>query len=67
MTEVVLGHLVVTVHESSGKNKDDADVWDPSFTEGFVKGVIMLYYSMCQSASVVCHLVEENVVVSALL
>lgn len=37
MTEVVLGHLVVTVHESSGKNKDDADVWDPSFTEGFVK------------------------------
>eukprot|EP00884_Botryococcus_braunii_P020982 jgi/Botrbrau1/7568/Bobra.0159s0018.1 len=37
MADVVRGQLLVTVHESSGKNKDDDDVWDPTFTEGFVK------------------------------
>jgi len=32
------GFLVVTVHEATGKNKDEVVVWDPSFVEGFVKG-----------------------------
>lgn len=41
MADVVRGQLIVTVHESSGKNKDDEDVWDPTFTEGFVKGEIL--------------------------
>lgn len=38
MSERVKGYLVVRVCEATGKNKDDAIVWDPSFVEGFVKG-----------------------------
>ena len=38
MTEKVRGYLVVTVAEASGRNKDEEEVWDPSFYEGFVKG-----------------------------
>ena len=34
----VKGHLIITVAEASGKNKDDQLVWDPNFVEGFVKG-----------------------------
>ena len=34
----VRGYLVVTVAEASGRNKDEDEVWDPSFYEGFVKG-----------------------------
>lgn len=34
----VRGYLVVTVAEASGRNKDEEEVWDPSFYEGFVKG-----------------------------
>jgi hypothetical protein len=33
----VRGYLVVTVAEASGRNKDEDEVWDPSFYEGFVK------------------------------
>ncbi|CAK0746273.1 hypothetical protein CVIRNUC_001679 [Coccomyxa viridis] len=33
----VKGHLIITVAEASGKNKDDQLVWDPNFVEGFVK------------------------------
>lgn len=42
MADVVRGQLLVTVYESSGKNKDDEDVWDPTFTEGFVKGMSLI-------------------------
>lgn len=34
----VKGHLIITVAETSGKNKDDQVVWEPNFVEGFVKG-----------------------------
>ena len=34
----VRGYLVITVIESSGKNKDENYVWDSSSFEGFVKG-----------------------------
>lgn len=33
----VRGYLVVTVAEASGRNKEEDDVWDPGFYEGFVK------------------------------
>ena len=36
----VKGHLIITVAEASGKNKDDQLVWDPNFVEGFVKGAL---------------------------
>lgn len=34
----VRGYLVVTVAEASGRNKEEDDVWDPGFYEGYVKG-----------------------------
>lgn len=33
----VRGYLVVTVAEASGRNKDEQDVWDSNFLEGYVK------------------------------
>ena len=38
----VRGYLVVTVAEASGRNKDEQDVWDSNFLEGYVKGASML-------------------------
>ncbi len=38
MAEKVRGYLVITVAEASGRNKDEEEVWEPSFYEGFVKG-----------------------------
>mmetsp|Transcript_14255 Transcript_14255/g.43062 ORF Transcript_14255/g.43062 Transcript_14255/m.43062 type:complete len:220 (+) Transcript_14255:219-878(+) len=37
MADAVRGYLVVTVAEASGRNKDEQDVWDPNFFEGYVK------------------------------
>ncbi len=36
--EKIKGYLKISVAEASGKNKEDAIVWDSSFVEGFVKG-----------------------------
>lgn len=33
-------YLYVTVQEASGKSKDQEVLWEPSFTEGFVRGRI---------------------------
>ena len=38
MGDKTRGYLVITVAEASGRNKDEDEVWDPSFYEGFVKG-----------------------------
>ncbi|KAK9803657.1 hypothetical protein WJX72_009039 [[Myrmecia] bisecta] len=35
--EKIKGYLKISVAEASGKNKEDAVVWDSSFVEGFVK------------------------------
>ncbi len=34
----VKGYLTVTVAEASGRNRDDEEVWDAAFVEGYVKG-----------------------------
>ena len=39
----VRGYLVVTVAEASGRNKDEDDVWDAGFYEGYVKGLVLQY------------------------
>lgn len=38
MSTTPKGFLVVKVLEAAGHNSSDVRVWDPSFTEGFVKG-----------------------------
>lgn len=45
----VRGYLVVTVAEASGRNKDEQDVWDSNFLEGYVKGANMLPTSSIRS------------------
>ena len=37
--ERVKGYLTITIAEASGRNRDDEEVWDPAFVEGYVKGV----------------------------
>jgi len=34
----VKGYLTVTVAEASGRNRDDEEVWEAAFVEGYVKG-----------------------------
>lgn len=51
----VKGHLIITVAEASGKNKDDQLVWDPNFVEGFVKGESTIAPSMGTAGSTYGH------------
>ena len=34
------GYLTITIAEASGRNRDDEEVWDPAFVEGYVKGAL---------------------------
>lgn len=40
VAERLKGLLTITIAEASGRNRDDEDVWDPAFVEGFVKGTL---------------------------
>ena len=33
------GYLTITIAEASGRNRDDEEVWDAAFVEGYVKGL----------------------------
>lgn len=35
--EKLKGYLTITIAEASGRNRDDEEVWDPAFVEGYVK------------------------------
>eukprot|EP00803_Ostreobium_quekettii_P007135 evm.model.scf_2472.2 EVM.evm.TU.scf_2472.2 scf_2472:17289-17645(+) len=37
--------LYITVQEASGKSKDQEVLWEPSFTEGFVRGGMVAHVS----------------------
>lgn len=38
--ERLKGYLTITIAEASGRNREDEEVWDPAFVEGFVKGAL---------------------------
>lgn len=40
--ERLKGYLTITIAEASGRNRDDEEVWDPAFVEGYVKGALQL-------------------------
>ena len=44
--ERVKGYLTVTIAEASGRNRDDEEVWDPAFVEGYVKGAALCWLSL---------------------
>lgn len=52
----IRGYLVVTVAEASGRNKEEDDVWDPGFYEGYVKGQETVHVHICMSAA--CEVVS---------
>lgn len=47
VVESLKGFLTITIAEASGRNRDDEDVWDPAFVEGFVKGVLHWLRGAC--------------------